>query len=1212
MEQRRNEGVWKTGDPRENPPTSPGTISTCENPGVTRPAVEPGSPWWEASSLPTLPPDPGIWRISFANTLDSTTFCVPEPLLVVRRLLLLPKTPAYLDERWHKGDSAACIKCAIAVKGKTLTWLAVFSSSRVYQWGLSAVTVDSLALAATALEATGLGQEAIDVTDENTAVHFAAAKAIATAAVPTLADATCRERVVAPAHVEEVGSEARYGIAEEISAEEGGNGSSTAACVTRILVALVGLLLAVAGPVVAAPADLVRNNLGEDVAIAEDTFVEGAIADDNSVEVAIADDISVEVAIADDISSGGAIADDISSGGAIAEDTSAEVAIADDISAEVAIADYISAEVAIADDISADVAIADDISADVAIADDISADVATVVEAAAAFPLAANGRFTLFVLAVGLVLVAVADASFRAAFIAVNAIAFLDFCTGATSALLGVPDERWDFVRAVARRLQFFLRTTVTALAFHRGEPPDFREWVSIVPDDAVDRRVFSGISRFPRPFISRRRSIFASTTPHRLSTPRRSEPPEHLHCSLELRFSAEAAIRHDAGLFIAFEAFTFHRFEWLTNIEVLRADEGEVRYGAAPECKGRGNGRSPRKPANQLHHLHDSHMVHLGYHVAARLRSRSEGAMRATVARTPSASSLLRARRAILSLLASYSGGILLCRRGRGGWVARPLASRLGEPDSIPIGVTPGFSHVEIVPDDAAGRWVFSAICLFPRPLHSGSAPYSPHFTLIGSQYLDVKSRPCLSTLPTSWIFNINCYHRSSCVLRDTDVSDAARWVVSCSPVCGATSGVFARRWYSMDMDCLRRAVAEMLAPTIPTHMAIRHHPGAKTTCKHVLIPVTRQQGGAEMISDIIQVRKRPGSTCRRQLPRRYIPALDSYKVNWSSVKNEGFVMSLNLAMFTLKSEQFKTAPKQRTACMYVETISLESASELVSEEIWAVLNREVLRADEGEARRVLSSGIPRHESRMRKSGGDPTGDRTRIHVDDSISMVAAATKRDRHGPSHKRLLTRDGHTYNPLTLTAAAHLGPVKHLRSRPTTVQLLLGLTWFAASTPRADDLYAVHGRVSETASGSIPGRVPGFLGDLLFPQPFLSGATPFSPQLPSSALKTSLLRATQISSFTHEIREFNDLQASLYSLVYKHDDITCTLVVCCHSERRRLGQRSPGCRRVIDGKTARQSSALRVEAMRRLMRMSRSPLALTRFQASRAELLRPGGH
>ncbi|KAJ8887586.1 hypothetical protein PR048_013803 [Dryococelus australis] len=55
---------------------------------------------------------------------------------------------------------------------------------------------------------------------------------------------------------------------------------------------------------------------------------------------------------------------------------------------------------------------------------------------------------------------------------------------------------------------------------------------------------------------------------------------------------------------------------------------------------------------------------------------------------------------------------------RGRGGVVVRLLASHLGEPGSIPNGVAPGFSHVGIVPDDAAGcRRVFSGISRFHRP---------------------------------------------------------------------------------------------------------------------------------------------------------------------------------------------------------------------------------------------------------------------------------------------------------------------------------------------------------------------------------------------------------------------------------------------------------------------------------------------------------------
>ncbi|KAJ8882555.1 hypothetical protein PR048_014366 [Dryococelus australis] len=69
------------------------------------------------------------------------------------------------------------------------------------------------------------------------------------------------------------------------------------------------------------------------------------------------------------------------------------------------------------------------------------------------------------------------------------------------------------------------------------------------------------------------------------------------------------------------------------------------------------------------------------------------------------------------------------------GGGVVRLLTSHLGEPVSIPGGVTPGFSHVGIVPDDAAGRRVFSRI-----------SRSHTHITLIGSQDLNVKSHPNIS----------------------------------------------------------------------------------------------------------------------------------------------------------------------------------------------------------------------------------------------------------------------------------------------------------------------------------------------------------------------------------------------------------------------------------------------------------------------------------
>ncbi|KAJ8865717.1 hypothetical protein PR048_033237 [Dryococelus australis] len=47
---------------------SSGTIPSWSNPGMTRPGFEPGSPWWEASSLTAQPPGPGFIRNSNQST----------------------------------------------------------------------------------------------------------------------------------------------------------------------------------------------------------------------------------------------------------------------------------------------------------------------------------------------------------------------------------------------------------------------------------------------------------------------------------------------------------------------------------------------------------------------------------------------------------------------------------------------------------------------------------------------------------------------------------------------------------------------------------------------------------------------------------------------------------------------------------------------------------------------------------------------------------------------------------------------------------------------------------------------------------------------------------------------------------------------------------------------------------------------------------------
>ncbi|KAJ8869295.1 hypothetical protein PR048_030869 [Dryococelus australis] len=104
-----------------------------------------------------------------------------------------------------------------------------------------------------------------------------------------------------------------------------------------------------------------------------------------------------------------------------------------------------------------------------------------------------------------------------------------------------------------------------------------------------------------------------------------------------------------------------------------------------------------------------------------------------------------------------------------RRGVVVSLLASHLFEPGSIPGRITPGFSHVEIVPDDADGRRVFSRFSRIPRPFHSGAAPHSPRFTLVVSQDLDVQSNPNLFTHPNespAYVTVVQCW--------DTETSSA------------------------------------------------------------------------------------------------------------------------------------------------------------------------------------------------------------------------------------------------------------------------------------------------------------------------------------------------------------------------------------------------------------------------------------------------------
>ncbi|KAJ8875365.1 hypothetical protein PR048_023260 [Dryococelus australis] len=78
---------------------------------------------------------------------------------------------------------------------------------------------------------------------------------------------------------------------------------------------------------------------------------------------------------------------------------------------------------------------------------------------------------------------------------------------------------------------------------------------------------------------------------------------------------------------------------------------------------------------------------------------------------------------------------------------VVRLLASHLGEPGSIPGGVASGFSDVGVALYDAAGLEGFLGDLPILPPSHCSAAPYSPHFTIIVYQDLEVKRGPNLYT---------------------------------------------------------------------------------------------------------------------------------------------------------------------------------------------------------------------------------------------------------------------------------------------------------------------------------------------------------------------------------------------------------------------------------------------------------------------------------
>ncbi|KAJ8878397.1 hypothetical protein PR048_018975 [Dryococelus australis] len=130
-------------------------------------------------------------------------------------------------------------------------------------------------------------------------------------------------------------------------------------------------------------------------------------------------------------------------------------------------------------------------------------------------------------------------------------------------------------------------------------------------------------------------------------------------------------------------------------------------------------------------------------------------------------------------------------------------------------------------------------------------------------------------------------------------------------------------------------------------------------------------------------------------------------------------------------------------------------------------------------------ASGIVWYHSYLRRSGSDPVGDRHWF-------AVVSVLKTD--------LIIKDYVLFDSFALN----------------TLQNKNGCEQYIYVPLRECKLPTSRGAVGREC-GRLWVRIPGFLGDLPFIRPFI----PALSQSPSSALKTSLLRAAQISSLTHSV-------------------------------------------------------------------------------------------
>ncbi|KAJ8894527.1 hypothetical protein PR048_007184 [Dryococelus australis] len=350
----------------------------------------------------------------------------------------------------------------------------------------------------------------------------------------------------------------------------------------------------------------------------------------------------------------------------------------------------------------------------------------------------------------------------------------------------------------------------------------------------------------------------------------------------------------------------------------------------------------------------------------------------------------------------------IVQCTSGRGGLVATLLTSHQGEMGSTPGGVAPGYADVEIVPDDAVGRRVFSGISRFPRPFHSGAAPYSPRSpspALKTSMFRAVQISSLFNFktvisvyLSHTWsslnAFMNNLPENFAVILRHTQSKGVETKLKLCLRYRVFTGKDLSTSGLTLVLTLHVTSAGQTCGST-----DYLDHTGNESTTLRAAV-----SHGVRNVELALKLSISPGAGIQlsNYYPRPTLSKRDCL-LRWMSltfvklsyVKMSGHLFcrpggkasvpgSIPLVVCHLSFHQADQPRVAHSRCVY-------SDERGVSEEIWTAHNIRVLRADEYEVSMEAGgtgdprgnppiSGIVWHDSHLRKSGSDPAGYRTRF----------------------------------------------------------------------------------------------------------------------------------------------------------------------------------------------------------------------------------------